>query len=248
MKISLIQTKQNILYDFRNNLCIPLRIRLELAEKMVIHAAIMADKAAKDGCDYIITPEAVNFTGVPLDQDTFDIVEPFGGKSFERFSALAKHYSVNICAGLYNKRGDNVYNSAVMFNRHGNIECLYDKVNLAGDENKMITAGKEYVIWDTEFGKIAPLICWDMQCGAAEKAAAMGADIIFCPTWGWENGYGIKCASDNNVYIAAAMGIPYCGDIIGVRTPSEILDRKGNVLAVGSTTKECIISKEIILN
>lgn len=248
MKISLVQTKQNALYDFGSDLCIAPRVCIELARKMVIHTAVMAERAAKEGCDYIITPEAVNFTGTPVDSDTFDIVEPFGGESFECFSSLAKHYSVNICVGLYNKRGDKVYNSAVIFNRQGNIESIYDKVNLAGDENKMITAGEEYMILDTEFGKIAPLVCWDMQCGAAERVAEMGVDIIFCPTWGWENNYGISLAASNHVYIAAAMGIPYLGDITGIRTPSEILDRKGNILAVGSASNECIISKEIVLN
>lgn len=247
MKISLLQIKQNALYNFGNSAYISPDIRKSLAEKMVRKTLIMADKAAKDGCDYIITPEAVNFTGVPVDEETFDMVEPFCGSSFESFAALAKKYSVYILAGLYNMRGGEVYNSAVMFNRRGEIERVYDKVNLAGDENNMLKSGREYVIIETEHGKIAPLICWDMQCGAPEQVAKMGADIIFCPTWGWENGYGIRCAINNNVYIAAAMGIPYTGDITGVRTPSEILDRHGRVLAVGSPSEECIITKEVRL-
>lgn len=245
MKISLLQIKQNALYNFENNTHILPELRKSLAEKMVLRTLIMAEKAAKAGCDYIITPEAVNFTGVPMDEETFDIVEPFGGKSFEQFSALAKSYNVYILAGLYNMRGGDVYNSAVMFNRDGGIERVYDKVNLAGDENHMIRKGKGYVIIETDHGKIAPLICWDMQCGAADEVAKMGADIIFCPTWGWENGYGIECATKNNIYIAAAMGIPYSGDITGVRTPSTILDRNGKVLAVGSASEECIITHEL---
>ena len=245
MKISLLQVKQNALYSFGNSAHISPNIRQSLSEKMVRKTLIMADKAAKDGCDYIITPEAVNFTGVPMDEETFNIVEPFGGISFERFSELAKRYNVNILAGLYNMRGGDVYNSAVMFNRDGEIERVYDKVNLAGDENHMIRKGKEYVIIDTEHGRIAPLICWDMQCGAVEEVTKMGADIVFCPTWGWENSYGIECAMKNNIYIAAAMGIPYNGDITGVRTPSEILDRNGKVLAVGSASEECIITHEL---
>lgn len=247
MKISLLQIKQNILYDFQNMPRLSADIRKQLADKIVHKTIVMADKAASCGCDYIITPEAVNFTGTPVDETTFNIVEPFGGPSFDYFSNIAKQYSVNICAGLYNMRDNKIYNSAVMFGRNGDIEYVYDKVNLAGDEKKMITSGQDYLIIDSEFGKIAPLVCWDMQCGAPAVVADMGADIIFCPTWGWENQYGIDCAAKNHINIAAAMGIPYLGDITGVRTPSEILDRKGNIIAIGSYYKECIMSKEIFL-
>ncbi len=246
MKISLLQTKQNLLYDFEHPSYIPPKIRMELASENVLRTVQMAECAAKDRCDYIITTEAVNFTGVPMDIETFNVVEPFGGWSFELFSGIAKKYAVNICAGLYNARYGMVYNSAVMFDRGGCIEMVYDKVNLAGDENKMITPGKEYMVIDSEFGKIAPLVCWDMQCGAAEQAARMNADVIFCPTWGWENGYGIPCAADNEVCIAAAMAVPYNGSISGARSPSEIIDRQGNIIAVGSRTDDCIISAELI--
>ncbi len=245
MKISLLQTKQNILYDFANVHYFTPKERHRLMAEMVDRAIEMAYEAAKCGCDYIITPEAVNFTGVPMDEETFNAVESFGGESFERFSKVSKEYSVNICAGLYNMRDDKVYNSAVFFNRQGDIEYVYDKVNLAGDENKMITPGSEYLIINTEYGKIAPLICWDMQCGAAKAVATMGADIIFCPTWGWENQYGIDCAAENKIYIAAAMGIPYSGDIEGVRTPSEFLAKNGKIIAVGSNKTECIVTENI---
>ena len=89
-------------------------IRKQLADKIVHKTVVMADKAASCGCDYNITPEAVNFTGTPVDETTFNIVEPFGGQSFEYFSNIAKQYCVNICAGLYNMRDNKIYNSAVI--------------------------------------------------------------------------------------------------------------------------------------
>lgn len=247
MKIALLQIKQNRLYDFDSSEYINPLERRKLAKEIVSRTADFAQEAAARNCDYIITPEAVNFTGVPLDEETFGIVEPFGGESFERFSEIASKYSVNILSGLYNMREGKVYNSAVLFGRSGRIESVYDKVNLAGDENKMITSGSKYIVIESEFGKIAPLICWDMQCGAADAVAKMGADIIFCSTWGWENDYGIGCAADNGVYVAAAMGIPYRGGIEGMRTPSEILDRRGSVIAVSGRFKEEILVKEIKL-
>ncbi len=247
MKISLLQTKQNILYDFQHNPYINAKNRQLFAAQMLEHTAMLAEQAAAYKSDYIITTEAVNFTGIPHNEETFNIVEPFGGQSFSRFSGIAKKFSINICAGLYNMRDNKIYNSAVFFGRNGDIEYVYDKVNLAGDENKMITPGHDYIVIDSEFGRIAPLVCWDMQCGAATAVAEMRTDIIFCPTWGWENRYGIDCSAKNHIYIAAAMGIPYDGKITGVRTPSEIIDRHGNILALGSRTYEGIISAEIFL-
>lgn len=61
---------------------------------------------------------------------------------------------------------------------------------------------------ETRWGRLGLLICWDLQFPEAARILALkGADIIACPTLGWEDIYGFARAYENSLYIVAAMGI-----------------------------------------
>ena len=64
-----------------------------------------------------------------------------------------------------------------------------------------------------------------------EQAGKGGADLIACPTWGWENIYGLARAYENSVTIAAAMGIHAAG-LPDYCDPSCIVDNMGKIVAV----------------
>lgn len=64
-----------------------------------------------------------------------------------------------------------------------------------------------------------------------EQAGKGGADLIACPTWGWENIYGLSRAYENSVTIAAAMGIHAAG-LPDYCAPSCIVDNMGKIVAV----------------
>ena len=64
-----------------------------------------------------------------------------------------------------------------------------------------------------------------------EQAGKGGADLIACPTWGWENIYGLSRAYENSVTIAAAMGIHAAG-LPDYCDPSCIVDNMGKIVAV----------------
>lgn len=74
------------------------------------------------------------------------------------------------------------------------------------------------------------------ECGRI--LAAKGADLILCPTWGWEAIYGHARAYENGIYAAAAMAIPYWMEIEGIRNPSEVVAPDGRVLCQGERDKE----------
>ena len=249
MKLGLIQTKQNRLYDFGYQGNISKAERKGLAREMVGQTAALLERAAADGCDLLVTPEAINFTGVPLEEETCAAVEPFGGESYWQIARIARQYRTRIVAGLYNRRQNRIYNSAVCFGPGGEVEMVYDKMHLAGEENRCITPGGRYCVYDTPFGTIGLLICWDMQQpGAVRATAALGADLIVCPTWGWENGYAIPAAVKHSVMLAASMGVPYQGRIEGRRSPSEIISRKGRILAAGRRDGADIVTIELSLS
>ncbi len=90
------------------------------------------------------------------------------------------------------------------------------------------------------------LICWDMQFPEAPREIALaGADIIACPTLGWEHVFGPCRAFENGIPIAVAMYIPCGRDLWEGCDPSCIVDGLGRYLAVGSRTGPGIVSADL---
>ncbi|MHB9032932.1 MAG: carbon-nitrogen hydrolase family protein, partial [Anaerolineae bacterium] len=174
-----------------------------------------------------------------------DIYEPLDGPFIRRFSRIARQYATYIVAGLYTSREGKAYNSAVLFGRDGKIAGIYDKVHLPAGEDREITPGNAYQVFETEYGNIGMLICWDMQFPEAPRELALaGADLIACPTWGWEHRYGLCRAYENSVYIAAAMGINPHG-LYEDENPSCIVDNMGRVISAAPRNQPALVSAEI---
>ena len=75
------------------------------------------------------------------------------------------------------------------------------------------------------------LVCWDMQFPeSARELALADVDLIACPTYGWENIYGLSRAYENSVYIAAGM-CTYRHGLWPENDPSCIVDNMGRILA-----------------
>ena len=89
------------------------------------------------------------------------------------------------------------------------------------------------------------LVCWDLQFPEAARELALGgADLIACPTWGWENIYGLSRAYENSVTIAAAMGMHPEG-VISFCDPSCVVDNMGNIVALAPRDKACVVTADI---
>jgi predicted amidohydrolase len=81
------------------------------------------------------------------------------------------------------KKGDKTYNISLLINRSGEIKGEYKKIHLYGDKT---FAGKEPMVFKTDFGKIGIVICWDLAFPELFKAIKkMGAEIVFCPAQWW---------------------------------------------------------------
>lgn len=245
MKIGLIQTKQNELYDFINK---DRRFSVEearrLQEQMIEKTMKQMKEAVHEGCQLIVTPEAMNYSGEPekITGDYKSLIPDLNDPLFIKISDMARDGNCYIVAGVYRRDGEKLYNSALVYGPDGKLHHGYDKIHLAGSENDYLTPGKDYLVFDTEYGKIGVLICFDMQFPeAARILSASGAELIVCPTWGWKQIYGHARAYENGIYVAAAMGIPYWMDIEGLRNPSEIVSPSGQVLMKGSRSREGLV-------
>lgn len=255
MRAALIQTQQNALYNFYDEgfLLEPEQTRL-LQREMQDNFWRLAESVCDKKCDLIVTTEAMNYCGKesiigrPAGEDIpcFPEDELFG-----RFSDLAKRSGAWVVAGVFNKRKDasgvwRSYNSAIVYDRQGEVAAVYDKIHLAGDENDYLTPGVQTVVVPTDFGKLGVAVCYDMQFeDVCRECKEKGAEWMAVPTWGWEHGYGLKRIQETGLKLLMAMAVPYERTIEGERYPSEILDAAGNVLAAADRTRAEVLVADV---
>jgi N-carbamoylputrescine amidase len=125
--------------------------------------------------------------------ELFDLAEPVPGPTTESFTRLAKELGVVIVGSLFERRVAGVYhNTAVVIDADGTLLGLYRKMHIPEDplyfEKYYFTPGDlGFRCFDTRFGRIAALVCWDQWYPEAARLAALGgAQVLFYPTAiGW---------------------------------------------------------------
>jgi len=142
------------------------------------------DAAGRLGLDAVCLGEAILAvgTGASLEQRAHRIPGPIT----ERLGAAARKSRLYVVAGLTERAGDRVYNTAVLLDRTGKLAGTYRKVHLPREEWKQgVTPGSEYPVFRTDFGTVAIQICYDWFFPEAAEAFALhGAEVLFAPTWG----------------------------------------------------------------
>ncbi|MFN7919983.1 MAG: carbon-nitrogen hydrolase [Bryobacteraceae bacterium] len=125
--------------------------------------------------------------------DLFDLAETVPGPSTEALAKVAAKHKVVIVVPIFEKRARGLYhNSAVVIDADGSTLGIYRKMHIPDDplyyEKFYFTPGDlGFRNFDTRYGRIAVLICWDQWYPEGARLAALGgADIIFYPTAiGW---------------------------------------------------------------
>lgn len=250
MKIALIQTKQNKLYDFIDpQVRFTRKEALGLQQEMLEQVFVLMAGLESD-CDLIVTTEAVNFCGegrmLPGEYASYIPQYPQDG-IFTRFGNIARNAGAWLAAGAYNRRTgqdgvERCYNSAFIYNRQGGLEAVYDKIHLTEGEKEHLTCGSRAVVVRTDMGKMGVAVCYDMQFpDVCRECKEKGADFMAVPTWGWEEGYGFQRIREIQIPVLAAMAVPYWMNIEGERNPSALIDGNCRILAEGRCDRAEIV-------
>ena len=125
--------------------------------------------------------------------DNFLLAEPIPGPSTDELQKLAEELKVVIIASLFEKRTNGIYhNTTAVLDADGKYLGKYRKMHIPDDpgyfEKFYFTPGDTgYKVFDTKYGKLGVLICWDQWYPeAARITSLMGAEILFYPTAiGW---------------------------------------------------------------
>ena len=152
-------------------------------------------EAAANGAQIVCTQElfTTEYFCRTEECDLFNLAEPVPGELTEANRKLAAELGVVIVASGFEKRATGLYhNTAWVVDADGSFLGMYRKMHIPQDpgfeEKFYFTPGDlGYKAFDTKFGRIGVLICWDQWYPEAARLTAMqGAEIIFYPTAiGW---------------------------------------------------------------
>ncbi len=226
----------------------------------------LAGRAARRGAQIICTQELFRSQYFCQSEDykNFKLAEKIPGPSTDAFSKLARKYKVVVIASLFEKRAAGVYhNSAAIIDADGSLLGIYRKMHIPDDplyyEKFYFTPGDlGFKAWQTRYGKIGVLICWDQWYPEAARLTALqGAQILFYPTAiGWhpdeKKKYGVNQhnawetiqrshAIANGCYVAAVNRIGHeklAGRGIEFWGQSFVAGTSGEILAMAGAGKE----------
>lgn len=166
-------------------------------------APLVADAAAKKA-DLVVLGETLTYPG--LGKAYHEVAEPVPGPSTDYFGRLAKEHNLYVVAGLLERDRHLVYNVAVLLGPDGGLVGKYRKVCLPrGEIEGGIAPGSDYPVFDTRFGKVGMMVCYDgFFPEVARELANRGAEVIAWPVWGCNPALAAARACENHVYLVSS--------------------------------------------
>ena len=154
-------------------------------------------EAAANGAQIVCTQElfTTEYFCRTEECDLFNLAEPVPGELTEANRKLAAELGVVIVASGFEKRATGLYhNTAWVVDADGSFLGMYRKMHIPQDpgfeEKFYFTPGDlGYKAFDTKFGRIGVLICWDQWYPEGARIMALkGAELLIYPTAiGWES-------------------------------------------------------------
>jgi len=173
------------------------------ADKCRLYEPLIAE-AARQKADLIVLGETLTYYA--SGKSMVDAAEPIPGPSTDYFGSLARKHGLHIVAGLVERAGHLVYNTAVLLDPEGHLVGSYRKTTLPRTEVKAgIAPGSECPVFDTRIGKIGVMICYDgFFPEVARELTNCGAEIIAWPVWGCNPLLAAARACENHVYLVSS--------------------------------------------
>lgn len=173
------------------------------ADKPPQYAPLIA-QAAMQGVELVVLGETLTYYGTG--KTMAECAEPVPGPSTRYFGGLAQKHDLHIVAGLVERDGKTIYNTSALIGPDGALIGKYRKVTLPrGEIEAGITPGRDYPVFDTRFGKVGMMICYDGFFPEVARALTVkGAEVIAWPVWGCNPMLAKARACENHVYVISS--------------------------------------------
>ena len=161
---------------------IQMNMKPEAVDENYSRAASLIEECAAGQPDVIVLPETWS-TGFYPKEHTEALADQDGEHIRDEMGAIASKYGVNIVAGsIVNKRCENVYNTAFIFDREGRAIASYDKTHLFSPmgEDGYFTPGDHLCRFELDGVSCGIIICYDVRFPELTRMLALeGIDVLF---------------------------------------------------------------------
>jgi predicted amidohydrolase len=213
----------------------------------------------------IFTAQLLSFIGRRDVREAVRRLDNYTPRYIDLMQSIVREHGFHLIAGSHpTLRGDALYNTAYLFTPNGSY-FTQDKIHRTRwERDKWDTyAGDQLRLFNTRFGKIAILICYDIEFPELARAVCeAGAEILFVPSCTddrqgfWRVRYCCHArAIENQVYVAmtgtvghlpvAGLGLNY--GQAGILTPSDFPFSRDGVAAEGVPNTEQIVIADVDL-
>jgi len=208
-------------------------------------------EASKENSDVIVLPEMWNTSFFP--KNVKELADKNGESTKKLLSDLSKELNVNIVGGsVANLVGDDLYNTAYVFDRKGDEVASYNKVHLfsPSGEHNVFKAGEKLCIFHLDGVKCGLSICYDVRFVEwIRKNALEDIEIFFLPA-AWPNKRTLHWdtlnrarAIENQMFVVCTNSVGTAGDM-KLAGHSSIIDPWGEYIVVPDN-KEGIKTGEV---
>jgi len=161
-------------------------------DRNLVRAARMITTGARVGAQVVLLPEALDLGWTsPKARELAGLI-PLG-TAYKFLRDAAKRDRVYVCAGLTERAGRQVYNSAVLISPEGRLLLHHRKLNELEIGHLAYDQGDRLAVSRTPLGTIGLMICADGSVAGqvvSRSLALMGADVILSPcAWAVKPGY-----------------------------------------------------------
>lgn len=240
-------------------------------EEFAKQVEYFVDVASDYKCDFVLFPEMLTtqlLSFLPPERPGLAVrkLSEYTSDYINLFTNLSIKYNINIVGGShFTIEDDELYNIAYLFRRDGSVEKQY-KLHITPSEKKWwgVKAGNKVKVFDTDSGKVAILICYDIEFPELSRIAVeQGAQILFVPFCTDERSAYLRvryCAQarcvENPVYVTMAGSVgnlPFVENVdihyaqAAILTPSDVAFARDAIRAEATPNVEMVIIEEIDL-
>ena len=139
------------------------------------------EAAAARGASLILFPEMF-LTGYLIRDQLAQLAEPYpNGPALTVLGQKAKALSLGVVMGMpLANPGGKPYNAVVMIDRDGTPAGFQAKTHFFGGEEKMFAPGTSLRAFDTSFGRMGILVCYDGEFPETARSLALDGAKLIC--------------------------------------------------------------------
>jgi predicted amidohydrolase len=242
-------------------------------EEFAQHCEYFIDVAADYKSDFVLFPEMLTMqllSFLPNKRPGTAVrqLSAYTTQYIEFFRQMAIKYNTNIIAGshLQTEEDEELYNISYLFRRDGSFDKQY-KLHITPHEKKWwgVKPGDKVEVFDTDCGKIAISVCYDVEFPELCRIATRkGAQILFVPfntddrrAYNRVRYCAQARAVENQVYVvlAGAVGnLPQVDNLdiqyaqSAILTPSDVEFHRDAIAAEAEPGDETLIYQDLDMN